>query len=329
MQMLEDFKAKARKKKGTIVLPEGNEPRMIHAARRLLDEEICKVIMVGKKSDIAELAKKENVDISGIEISEPGDPSLFEDFANEYYELRKHKGISLEDAKKMIVDPLFWGAMLVKKDMAHASLAGAMNATGKVLKAALHIIGTAPGTKTVSSFFIMVIPEFQGKKDYPIVFADCAVVPQPDPEQLASIATASATSCEKLLGIDPKVAMLSFSTMGSAKHDDADKVLKALGIAKKSKPDLLIDGEIQADAALIDKIGAKKAPGSEVAGQANVLVFPDLDAGNIAYKLVQRLAKAEAVGPVIQGLAKPANDLSRGCSVDDIVNVSAISILLA
>lgn len=329
MKLLEDFKLKAKAKGGTVVLPEADEPRMFHATQRLLDEGICKVILVGEQEKIYEMARKEGTDISRAMISTPGDPSLFDDFANEYFELRKHRGVTTEEARKIVLQPLFWGAMLVRKGLATSSVAGAMNSTGNVLKSALHIIGLAPNTVAVSSFFIMVIPEFMGKKDYPMIFADCAVIPQPNPEQLASIAIASADNCRKLLGIEPKVAMLSFSTKGSATHEDIDKVLAATDIVKKLRPDIIVDGEFQADSAIVPKVAEKKAPGSVIKGDANVLIFPDLDAGNIAYKLVQRLAGAEAVGPVIQGLAKPANDLSRGCSVDDIVNTTAIGILMS
>jgi len=327
MQLIDDFLANAKKRGGTVVLPEGQDPRMLLAAEKLTKQDICKVVILGKPDEIKNLGEKEGIDLSGVKLEEPGG-DLHEEFAAEYYERRKHKGIDMEQAREIILQPLFWGAMMLKKGIVDTSVAGANNSTGNVLKAALHCVGLAEGVKAVSSFFIMLIPEFRGQKDYPLVFADCAVIPNPNAEQLASIAIASSDNARKLLGIEPVVAMLSFSTKGSAKHEDADKVLAALEIVKSIRPNLEVDGELQADAALIPKIGQKKAPGSKVAGEANVLIFPDLDAANISYKLVQRLAGAEAVGPFIQGLAKPANDLSRGCSVDDIVNVSAISLLM-
>lgn len=327
MQLIDDFIAKAKTKSGKVVLPEGLDPRMLKAAEKLKKQGICDVVILGDPNELRKIAKTESVDLSGVELKKPGG-DLHDEFAEFYFERRKHKGIDMDYARKTVLEPLFWGAIMLSKGMVDASIAGANNPTGNVLRAALHCVGLAKDVRAVSSFFIMIIPEFRNKQDYPLIFSDCAVIPNPDPERLASIAMASADNTKKLLDIEPVVAMLSFSTKGSAEHEDVDKVLKALSIVKDKRPDIKIDGELQADAALIDKVGAKKAPGSEVAGKANVLIFPDLDAANIGYKLVQRLAGAEAIGPFIQGLAKPANDLSRGCSVDDIVNVSAISLLM-
>ncbi len=327
MKLIDEFLAKAKSKGGKVVLPEGQDPRMLEAAERLVEQGVCDVVVLGDPDEMAGIAKENNIDLSGVELKMPGG-DLHDDFAEFYYEKRKHKGIEMEVARKMVLKPLFWGAIMLSKGMVNASIAGANNPTGNVLKAALHCVGLAEGVKAVSSFFIMLIPEFRGQKDYPLIFADCAVIPNPNVEQLASIATASADNTKKLLDIEPIVAMLSFSTKGSAQHEDTDKVLDALAMVREKRPDIKIDGELQADAALIPKVGDKKARGSEVAGKANVLIFPDLDSANIGYKLVQRLAGAEAIGPFIQGLAKPANDLSRGCSVDDIVNVSAISLLM-
>jgi phosphate acetyltransferase len=329
MSIIEKIQAKAKQKHKRVVLPEGTEERMIKAAKRIVVEKIAEVTLLGDKDKIADLAKANGLELNSVKMIDPAKASNFNEYTEEYYQLRKHKGMTSEEAKKIMVNPLFYGAMLVRKNEVDGFVAGSVNTTGDVLRAGLHIIGLAKGIDSVSSSFIMVIPEFLGQKDKIFIFADCAVIPAPEPKQLASIAISSAKTMRDLVGEEPKVAMLSFSTKGSAQHEMVDKVLEATKIAKQIDPNLQIDGELQADAAILSDVAKKKCPDSPIGGKANVLIFPDLDAGNIAYKLVQRLAQAEAIGPIIQGLAKPANDLSRGCSVDDIVNVVAIAMCLA
>jgi len=328
MDMLSQIKDKARALNRAVVLPEGAEDRTIVAARKLVDEKIANVTLLGKKDEITGLAKDHSLDVEKVKIIDPTDSPEHEEFTELLFERRKAKGLTKDQAAKLMESTLYFGAAMVKTGKADASIAGAVNTTGDVLRAALHIIGLAPGINTVSSSFLMTLPEFAGEKNRVFTFADCAVMPNPNAEQLASIAASSADTMRKLVGVEPMVAFLSFSTKGSAKHEDIDKVLAALEIFKKNHPDIAADGELQVDAAIIPKVGAKKAPESSVAGQANVLIFPDLDAGNIGYKLVQRMAGATATGPIIQGLEKPANDLSRGCSAQDIVDVSAIAVLL-
>lgn len=328
MDILAAIKDKARSLNRTVVLPEGTEERSIKAAKKLTEAKITKVILLGKAEAIGSLAKANGLDLSGVQIIDPAASPLHEPYAELLYERRKEKGMTKEQASVAMKTPLYFGAALVKTGKADASVAGAQNTTGDVLRAALHVIGLAPGISTVSSSFIMTLPQFQGEKDKVFMFADCAVMPNPNAEQLASIAAATAGTMRKLIGEEPKIAFLSFSTKGSAEHADVDKVQEALAIFKQAYPEIPADGEMQLDAAIIPSVGAKKAPGSPVAGSANVLIFPDLDAGNIGYKLVQRMAGATATGPIIQGLALPANDLSRGCSVDDIVDVAAIAVLM-
>ncbi len=325
MEFIQLIRNKAKKRKRKIVLPEGSEERMIRAAEIIKKEEIADLILLGDENEIRAKAKKLNIDLGNTPIIKPEESPDFDSYAETYYELRKEKGMTPEQAQEAMKNTLFFGAMLVKKHVADGSVAGSVNTTGNVLRAGLHIIGLAPGISVVSGAFAMVIPGW----DRVFTFADSAVVPDPTPEQLAAIARSSAKTHNSLTGEEPVVAMLSFSTKGSASHPRIDKVLEALKLAKEADPTLKIDGELQVDAAILPEIGARKAPGSEVAGKANVLIFPDLDSGNIGYKLVNRFANAAAIGPIIQGLNQPANDLSRGCSVEDIINVVAICSLTA
>lgn len=325
--LLESIRREAKKAYKHIVLAEGEEERIIVAASRIADMQMAKLTLIGDEKKIA--AKCPYVDLTGVEIFNPDKKDLNK-YADLLYELRKAKGMEKAEAAKLVHNPLYLGALMVKSGEVDGMVAGSVNSTGDVLRPALQIIKTAPGIKTVSSCFIMVLPEFSKYGENGVmVFGDCAVNPNPTAEQLADIAIASASSAKNIAGIHPKVAMLSFSTMGSAKHELVDKVTEAVKIAKKAAPELELDGELQLDAAIVESVAKLKAPGSKVAGRANVLIFPDLQAGNIGYKLVQRLAGAEAVGPICQGFNKPVNDLSRGCSADDVVNVVAMTALQA
>jgi phosphate acetyltransferase len=329
MDVMTRIKEKAKSKRKRVVLPEGTEERMIQATGKIVAEDLAQVTLLGDEKTIRELAGSQGLDLSRVKLIDPADAPGLDEYVEEYYGLRKKKGITSDQARSAMLNPLFYGAMMVRKGEADGSVAGSINATADVMRAAIQIIGTAPGINLVSSSFLMVLPEFLGQKHRAFVFADCAVIPDPDPAGLASIAISSAKTMQDLTGEEPKVAMLSFSTKGSAEHEMVDKVREATRIARELKPDLKIEGELQADSAIIPSVAQKKAPDSIIRGEANVLIFPDLNSGNIAYKLVQRMARAEAIGPIIQGLAKPANDLSRGCSVDDIVNVVAIAMTMA
>ncbi len=326
-KFMDKIKETAKADKKTIVLAEGEEKRTIDAAAQILKEGYANLILLGNENKIKSLA--EDVDISGATMIDPETSELTEELGNGLYELRKKKGMLPDQALNTVKNVLYFGCMLVKTGRADGMVAGAVHATAEVMRSSLQTIKTAPGTKVVSAFFLMMVPDCEYGDNGTFVFSDCGLNEYPDSEKLAEIALSSAKSFKSLVGEDPRVAMLSYSTYGSAKSEQVDLVRNAADIAKAAAPDLKLDGELQLDAAIVPSVAALKAPESDVAGKANVLIFPNLDAGNIGYKLVQRLAKAEAYGPMTQGMAKPVNDLSRGCSAEDIAGVVAITCVQA
>ena len=323
IELLKKIREQASQKKKTIVLPESHDERVLRAAEILTNEKVASIITLGNEDKIRSDASKFGVDLQSVRIIDPDRSDKLSDFANIFYNQRKHKGVTIEQARETVKRDLFFAGMMVREGMAHGSVSGSIATTADVTRAGIFCVGLGEGMSILSSFFLMVFPE----KVYS--FADCAVNPNPDANQLADIAIATADNHKKLTGEEPYIAMLSFSTKGSAEHELIDKVRQATKNVQQKRPDLKVDGELQFDAAVVDSVGKKKAPGSDVAGRANVLVFPDLNAANIGYKIAQRLAKAEAVGPVNQGLKKPFFDLSRGCYVEDIVNTAAIAALMA
>ncbi|MBR5010706.1 MAG: phosphate acetyltransferase [Clostridia bacterium] len=324
MAIIDTIFAKAKSNVKHIVLPEGDEKRNIQAAAKIVKEGIATITVLGNADAVKKAAAETGTDLNGIEIIDPAASEKTASYASLLYELRKAKGMTEEEAARKVLDPMYYGILMVKSGDADGLVSGAVHSTADMLRPALQVIKSKPGIKTVSSCFLIESPVFGV-----MIFSDCAVNIAPTAEELANIAVAAADSAVSLGGIEPKVAMLSFSTKGSAKHDNVTKVQEATALAKQLAPDLKLDGELQLDAAIVPSVGELKAPGSEVAGHANVLVFPDLQAGNIGYKLAQRFGKSEAYGPILQGIAKPCNDLSRGCSVDDIVATVAITAVQA
>ena len=327
MQLLESIKERAKKENKVVVLPEGTEERTLRAANEIIKQGIARIILLGNPETIKASASSLHLDaIHQASIIDPTNNSKKDHYAKMLYDIRKNKGLTMQEALRLVEDPLYLATLLIKNGDADGEVAGAMNSTGNVLRPAFQIVKTMPGIKVVSGAFIMILKDKKWGEDGVLVFADCAVHPDPDAAELAQIAVMTGRTTRAITGMEPRIAMLSFSTKGSATHPMCDKVIEATRLAKEMEPGMMIDGELQADAAIVESIGKSKAPGSPIAGKANVLVFPSLEVGNIAYKLVQRLAEAEAIGPVLQGMAAPINDLSRGCSVDDIINLVAITV---
>ena len=329
MTFIETIKEKARKDIKTIILPESEDLRVLEGAAKVLKEGFAKIILIGNEEEVRKRANENNIDLTKAKIINPKTSEKYEEYVNQFYELRKSKGMTLEKAKETLLEPIYFGMMMVKQGDSDGLVSGACHSTANTLRPALQILKTAPGTKLVSAFFAMVVPNCKYGENGVFIFGDSGLVENPTAEELSEIAISSSKSFHQLVGKEPKVALLSYSTYGSAHSELTQKVIDATKLLKEKEPNLICDGELQLDAAIVPEIAASKAPGSPVAGKANTLIFPNLDAGNIGYKLVQRLAKAEAYGPLCQGIAKPVNDLSRGCNSDDIAGVVAITCVQA
>lgn len=329
MGFIDEIKSRAKKEIKTIVLPEATDIRTLKAVDAIGREEFAKVILVGNEEEIKKLAEENNLNIEKAKLVNPATSEKYNEYVQAFYELRKAKGMTEEQAKQLMLDPIFFGMMLVKSGEADGLVSGAAHSTADTLRPALQILKTKPGTKLVSTFSLMVVPNCEYGENGVFLFADSGLNQHPNSDELSEIALSTAESFKNIVGKEPKVAMLSYSTYGSAKAEEVTKVQEATKLAKEKAPDLLIDGEMQLDAAIVPSVASSKAPGSKVAGKANVLVFPDLNSGNIGYKIVERLAKAEAYGPICQGMAKPVNDLSRGCKAEDIVGAVAITAVQA